>query len=104
MPTARELAINADAQALIELAELSYALSRPFAAPPGVPADRAKALQDAFAAAHRDAQFLKEATAHGIDISPVDAAGVMKALDGIDKASPAVLAYLNKLFATGNKG
>jgi hypothetical protein len=43
VPTARELASNHDAQALIEFAELSYKISRPFAAPPDVPAERAKA-------------------------------------------------------------
>src|SRR5215469_16398859 len=48
VPTARELARGDDAQALIELAELSYKMSRPFAAPPGVPADRAEALRQAF--------------------------------------------------------
>ncbi|HEY6705109.1 MAG TPA: tripartite tricarboxylate transporter substrate-binding protein, partial [Xanthobacteraceae bacterium] len=37
VPTARELAKNEAARALIELTELPYTLSRPFAAPPGVP-------------------------------------------------------------------
>ena len=104
VPTARELAINAEARALIELAELPYLVSRPFAAPPGVPADRAKALQAAFVAAHKDAVFLKEAASYGIDISPVSAEGVMDALNSIDKAPPPVLGYLKKLFAGGNRG
>jgi hypothetical protein len=34
VPTARELARDQDARALIEFAELSYRLARPFAAPP----------------------------------------------------------------------
>ena len=46
-PTARELARNAEDRHLIEVIEIPYALSRPFAAPPDVPPDRAKALQDA---------------------------------------------------------
>ena len=45
VPTARELALNERGRALIELAELPYRLSRPFAAPPGLPEDRAQALQ-----------------------------------------------------------
>jgi tripartite-type tricarboxylate transporter receptor subunit TctC len=61
VPTARELARNRDAQALIEFAELSYKISRPFAAPPDVPAERAKALQQAFTAVHNDPQYLEEA-------------------------------------------
>ena len=42
VPMARELAKNEAARALIELAEMPYAFSRPFAAPPQVPADRAQ--------------------------------------------------------------
>ncbi len=41
VPTARELAKTDKDRALIEVLELPYSLSRPFAAPPGVPADRA---------------------------------------------------------------
>src|SRR5262245_35574356 len=47
VPTARELAKNEAARALIELVELPYTLSRPVAAPPDVPKDRARALQAA---------------------------------------------------------
>ena len=58
IPTARELALNADARALIEFSEIPLTtMARPFAAPPGVPDDRAKALQTAFLAAHRDAKL-----------------------------------------------
>jgi hypothetical protein len=39
-PTARELAKNADDRNLIEILEMPYQLSRPYAAPPDVPADR----------------------------------------------------------------
>ena len=42
VPTARELARNESRALLIELTELPYKLSRPFAAPPGVPAARAR--------------------------------------------------------------
>ncbi len=61
MPTARELALDDDKRALIELAELPYRLSRPFAAPPGLPPERAKALQTAFLAVHRDPLYLADA-------------------------------------------
>src|SRR5207253_10292998 len=40
VPTARELAKDEKARALIELAELPYTLSRPFAAPPNLPPER----------------------------------------------------------------
>jgi len=99
VPTARELARNEGARELIELTELPYKLSRPFAAPPGVPPDRAKALQKAFAATHRDPLYLEEAARLNVDVSPVSAEEVAAALERIEKAPPQLLDYLRKLFA-----
>ena len=50
-------------------------MALPFAAPPGIPADRAKALQSAFMAMCRDTAFVDEAEKLGIDMSPIDGAG-----------------------------
>jgi len=99
VPTARELARNEQARALIELTELPYQLARPFAAPPGVPPDRAKALQDAFMATHKDPAYLEEAARLNIDVSPASAEEVVRALHRIEKAPPQLLDYLRKLFA-----
>ncbi len=71
VPTARELAADDKARALIALAELPYRLSRPFAAPPGVPADRARALQAAFLAVHNDPHYREDAARLKVDISPI---------------------------------
>jgi tripartite-type tricarboxylate transporter receptor subunit TctC len=97
VPTARELANNETSRALIELAEIPYTLSRPFAAPPDVPVDRAKALQAAFLAAHRDTQFLGEAARLKIDISPIGTKEVLRAIAQIAAASPELLGYMKKL-------
>jgi tripartite-type tricarboxylate transporter receptor subunit TctC len=99
VPTARELARNDEARLLIELTELPYKLSRPFAAPPGVPPSRARALQQAFTATHRDPKFLANAAKMRVDISPVTADGVMQALKRIESAPPQQLDYLRRLFA-----
>jgi tripartite-type tricarboxylate transporter receptor subunit TctC len=103
VPTARELALNPSARALIELTELPYKLSRPFAAPPGVPEDRARALQAAFLATHQDPQFRADAEKANIDISPVGPEAVTAAIRQIEKAPPELFEYLKKLFAA-NKG
>jgi tripartite-type tricarboxylate transporter receptor subunit TctC len=99
VPTARELARNEMSRELIELAELPYKLSRPFAAPPGVRSDRAKALQAAFLATHKDRRYLEEAVKLNLDISPVSAADVVRALQSVDQAPPQLLDYLKRLFA-----
>lgn len=97
VPTARELAPNDADRALIELAELPYTLARPYAAPPDIPADRAKALRAAFLAVHKDPAYLDEAKKLKIDVSPIDGAAVVSAIDRISKAPPDVLAYIGKL-------
>ena len=98
IPTARELALNADARALIEFSEIPLTtMARPFAAPPGVPDDRAKALQTAFLAAHRDASFLAEAEKLGVDISPLGADQVVRGVEQLAQAPPAVFVYMKRL-------
>ncbi len=100
VPTARELAIDANARALIEFAEAPLlTMARPFAAPPGVPEDRAKALQAAFLAVHRDPRFLEEAEKLGIDISPVGAGRSSRGVEQLAQAPPSVLAYMKRLLA-----
>ena len=47
------------------------AIGRPFAAPPGIPADRAEALRSAFMAMTKDPEFLAEAAKMQLDVSPL---------------------------------
>ena len=103
VPTARELAQNDRSRALIELAELPYRLSRPFAAPPGLPEDRAKVLQAAFLAVHKDPLFLEEATRLKVDVSPIGGEEVLRAIEAIAGAPPDLLDQIKKLLAD-NKG
>jgi tripartite-type tricarboxylate transporter receptor subunit TctC len=104
VPTARELAKNDTARARIELAELPYALSRPFAAPPDVPLERANALQRAFLAVHRDPQYLVEAARLKLDVSPIVGDEVLQAIDRIAHASPELLDYVRKLLSETKGG
>jgi tripartite-type tricarboxylate transporter receptor subunit TctC len=100
-PTARELARSAEDRHLIEVIEIPYALSRPFAAPPDVPADRAKALQDAFAATHKDRAYLAEAEKLGIDVSPIGTDDVLRLIDRIAKTPAGELKRIEKLISEG---
>jgi tripartite-type tricarboxylate transporter receptor subunit TctC len=54
-----------------ELAVAPLAIGRPYLAPPNVPADRVKALQDAFLATLKDPKFLAEAKKLKMEISGV---------------------------------
>jgi tripartite-type tricarboxylate transporter receptor subunit TctC len=80
IPIGREMTNDRDALSLIEFAELPFFMALPFAAPPGVPVDRAKALQGAFMAMARDEEFVAEAEKIGIDMSPIDGEGILRML------------------------
>jgi tripartite-type tricarboxylate transporter receptor subunit TctC len=104
VPTARELAKNEAARALIELAELPYAISRPIAAPPNLPAERTRTLQQAFLAVYRDSQYLSDAAELRLDVSPIDGDEVVHAIDAMAAAPPEFLEYAHKLFAETKGG
>jgi tripartite-type tricarboxylate transporter receptor subunit TctC len=100
-PTARELAKSAEDRDLIEVIEIPYALSRPFAAPPDVPPDRAKALQDAFLATHKDPGYIAEAEKLGIEVSPIGRDEVLRMIDKIAKTPAEQLKRIEKLITEG---
>jgi tripartite-type tricarboxylate transporter receptor subunit TctC len=105
VPTARELALDDAARALIAFAEAPLlTMARPFAAPPGVPEERARALQAAFLAVHRDPKFLEEAQKLGLDISPVGAADVVRNIERLTQAPAGVLDYMRKLLGAHKGG
>ena len=75
-PTGRELAKDAEALALIEFAELPFFSALPYIAPPDIPADRAKALQNAFMATMGDPAFIVAANRLSLELSPINGEAV----------------------------
>ncbi len=101
IPMARELAKSPEDRNLIEILEIPYALSRPFAAPPDIPPDRAKALQDAFMATHKDPAYLAEAQKIGIEVSPISGDDIRQLIDRIARTPADQLKRIEKLIAEG---
>ncbi len=60
VPLAADLARNDDDRRLIEAASAPLAIGRPYAMPPGVPADRVAAMRRAFAETLADPEFVAE--------------------------------------------
>jgi tripartite-type tricarboxylate transporter receptor subunit TctC len=100
-PMASELANTPADKRLIEILETPFALSRPFAAPPEVPADRAKALQTAFLAAHKDPEFLAEAERLDIDVSPIGSDQIQTLINRIADTPKDQLQSIEKLMQGG---
>jgi tripartite-type tricarboxylate transporter receptor subunit TctC len=101
VPTGRELATDPAMLSLIDFAEIPFFMSLPFVAPPGVPADRVKALQTAFMAMCRDKAVLAEAANLGIDMSPIDSDEIIRLLNRMKATPKEVIARYNAI--TGEK-
>lgn len=97
VPTGRELAKDPNTISLIEFAELPFFMALPFVAPPGIPEDRASALQTAFMQMCKDKDFVAEAEKIGIDMSPIDGAAILKLLARTAATPKEVIARYNHL-------
>lgn len=105
IPTARELAQAPEDSALIELLEMPFFLARPYAAPPGVPADRAALLMKGFMATHDDPDYRADAKKQKMDISPISGSEIRDMLTRMTKISPEVIQrYLNIAAKTKPEG
>jgi tripartite-type tricarboxylate transporter receptor subunit TctC len=71
VPSVQELARTPDDRRIIQLIVSGDALGKPLATSPNVPADRVKALRDAFEATLRDPAFIEAAAAARTEINPV---------------------------------
>jgi tripartite-type tricarboxylate transporter receptor subunit TctC len=82
-PLVVDLPMKAEDKQLFELAFAEQIMGRPFLAPPGVPADRVKALRDAFDATMKDKGYLAEAAKQKLEINPVRGERINKLLDSV---------------------
>lgn len=102
IPTGHELTGDERARALLDFADLQFAISLPFGAPPGVPADRAAALQTAFVAMCRDPAVLADAEQLGIEMSPIDGDAVLKAIASAAATPRDVIERYNQLVSASS--
>ncbi len=91
VPRIRSLVKDETDRKALEFLLARELMGRPFVAPPGIPADRAKALRDAFNATLTDPEFLKDAARGNIEVSLVTAEEVDALLKDAAALSPAVI-------------
>jgi tripartite-type tricarboxylate transporter receptor subunit TctC len=81
VPLALDLLSKPDDKTFFRLAALPGEFGRPFVAPPGVPADRIRALRTAFNETMKDPEFAAEAAKAQMIIDPLDGAQIQALLD-----------------------
>jgi len=88
VPLVMDLPTTPQNKAALKLIASRQSIARPFAAPPGLPADRLAALRAAFDATMKDPAFLAEAKRLDLEVRPVSGVEVDKLIKEI-YASPA---------------
>jgi tripartite-type tricarboxylate transporter receptor subunit TctC len=91
VPLIMDLPTSPQNKAALRLIASRQSIARPFAAPPGVPADRLAALRAAFDATMKDPQFLTEAKRLDLEVRPVSGVEVEKLIKEIYASPPEVV-------------
>jgi tripartite-type tricarboxylate transporter receptor subunit TctC len=97
VPLATEFVKNPEDRQILEVIFARQAIGRPYAAPPGIPADRVKALQDAFEKTLKDPAFMADADKAKQEINPRNATEVRAIIDKIFSTPPALVAKLKQI-------
>jgi hypothetical protein len=90
-PLALDLAKTPEERQAIELVIAPLMFARPYAAPPGLPADRAAALRAAFEATLKDAEYLSEANKQKLEPELVTGAEIDETLARLYKTPKTVI-------------
>ena len=88
VPLIVDVADTPNQKAALRLIVARQGIARPFAAPPGVPEERARALREAFAATMQDADFIADAKSQSLDVDPVSGADVTALIREVYASSP----------------
>jgi len=99
VPAVVDLAASEDDRAIWRIFTSKFKMARPLALPPEVPAERVKALQDAFDATMRDPQFLEEAKQIGLQIDPLGGEAIGRLIAQMQATPEALVERLRRLLA-----
>jgi tripartite-type tricarboxylate transporter receptor subunit TctC len=91
VPLIVDVTDNAEQKAALKLIVARQSIARPFAAPPGIPQDRARALRAAFDATMKDPEFIAEAKSQNLDVDPVTGTEVEALIREVYASSPAAV-------------
>ncbi len=81
VPAVEDMVKGEDERKIVNFVVSGNRLGRPFATPPGVPADRVAILRSAFAATMNDPEFLQDANRLNVDVAPVLGVDIQRFVD-----------------------
>ena len=90
VPLVMDLPMSAEDREVLKLVFARQVMGRPYAAPPGVPADRVAALRRAFDETMKDPAFLADAAKAQLEIVPETGEDVQKLVVDIYKTRPEI--------------
>jgi tripartite-type tricarboxylate transporter receptor subunit TctC len=99
VPAVIDLVKGDEQTKMARLVLAGQSMARPFAAPPGIPEDRRKALVAAFAATMKDPEFLADAQKMQVEVNPVTAAAIEKLVAEIYATPKDIVAKAAKAIA-----
>jgi tripartite-type tricarboxylate transporter receptor subunit TctC len=97
VPLILDLAKTAEQRQIFKLIFARQVMGRPYLAPPGLPAERAQTLQQAFSETMKDPMFLADAKKQKLEINPVPGADIEQLLKETYQMPKAVVAQAAKL-------
>lgn len=99
VPLALDLIDDPQKKQILYITFAPQQIGRPFAAPPGIPADRHAALSKAFDDTMKDPALLAEAAKEKMDIAPMTGGEVGELVDKLYAIPPDVIAKASKAIA-----
>ena len=97
VPNAIDLVSDSNAKKVLELILIRQEMGRPFALPPGVPADRVSILRKAFDDTLKDPAFIAEAAKMQLELDPLTGSQIDKLLNDAYSAPKDIVARAAKL-------
>jgi tripartite-type tricarboxylate transporter receptor subunit TctC len=100
VPLSRDLARNEAERQMVDVLNVRDEITRPYVAPPGIPATRLDMLRRAFDATLRDGEFLGDVSRQQLEIDgPMSGEELAQVAERVAKTPPAVVQRLLQLFA-----
>jgi tripartite-type tricarboxylate transporter receptor subunit TctC len=99
VPLWTELAANDDQRQVLALLSGDVSVGRPILTAPNVPAERVRALRQAFDDTMRDPQFIAAAERAHMEMAPMGGTELQRTVDGIVSAPPRIVAMVKDAIA-----